>query len=130
MNNVDDTRTGELSIIVHAVPARGKKKQIDLGDSEPVRNMRDMAVRGLLVQAATPLPSPGGCAEAGGQDFRIIDLGYLQVPLCFVAWRSFWCNTRSSYYDLIERRFCDSSQFLRFPRLLTFSLVVAWGGRP
>ncbi|CAM9538956.1 unnamed protein product [Ascophyllum nodosum] len=52
--------------------------KIDLGDSEPVRNMRDMAVRGLLVQAATPLPSPGGCAEAGGQDFRIIDLGYLQ----------------------------------------------------
>lgn len=55
--------------------------QIDLAGSGPSRNPGDAGVRGLLIQAAIPLPAPGGCAEAGGEDYRIIDPAYLQVLL-------------------------------------------------
>lgn len=51
--------------------------QIELGGTGPDRNPGDAGVRGLLIQAAIPLPPPGGCAEAGGEDFRVIDVEYL-----------------------------------------------------
>lgn len=34
-------------------------------------------MRALLVEVAIPLPAPGGCAEAGGEEFRIIDVEHL-----------------------------------------------------
>eukprot|EP00903_Cladosiphon_okamuranus_P015217 g14064.t2 len=53
------------------------ESKIELGGAGPDRNPGDAGVRGLLIQAAIPLPPPGGCAEAGGEDFRIIDVEYL-----------------------------------------------------
>ncbi|CAM9536402.1 unnamed protein product [Pylaiella littoralis] len=57
------------------------ESKISLGGSGPARNTGDPGVRGLLIQAAIPLPAPGGCAEAGGEDFRIIDTAYLHELL-------------------------------------------------
>ncbi|CAM9255832.1 unnamed protein product [Scytosiphon promiscuus] len=57
------------------------ESKIDLAGSGPSRNPGDAGVRGLLIQAAMPLPAPGGCAEAGGEDYRIIDPAYLQLLL-------------------------------------------------
>lgn len=60
---------------------RYQQQQIELGDCGPTRNPGDAGVRGLLIQAAIPLPAPGGCAEAGGEDFRIIDAAHLHELL-------------------------------------------------
>lgn len=54
-------------------------RQVDLCLGGPPRSYGDSAVKDMMIQSAIPLPPPGGCVDAGGQDFRLIDVTCLQV---------------------------------------------------